>query len=147
MGVVTEFLRKLKLLEGSINLSLQQSVDSNKNVLIDQQTDKQFDKGKDSFNVNIVPEYTNFTKSIKIGNRQPIDRVTLKDTGKLYKSIRIQTTKNNMVISANVEYFKKLVAQYKTNKLLGIQDEAMQEFIKKYTYPVVKTNFNKIISK
>ena len=147
MGVVADFIRKLKVLEESINLSLQQSVDSNKNILIDQQTDGQFDKGKDSFNISIVPSYALSTKKIKRSKGQPTNRVTLKDTGELYNAIDIQTTKTNMVISANVEHFKYLVAHYENNQLLGIQDEAMRGFIRKYTYPVIKTNFDKIINR
>lgn len=147
MGVVTDFIRKLKVLEESINLSLQQSVDSNKNVLIDQQTDEQFDKGKDSFNISIVPSYALSTKKIKRSKGQPTNRVTLKDTGELYNAIDIQTTKTNMVISANVEHFKYLVAHYPNNQLLGIQDKAMRGFIRKYTYPVIRANFDKIINR
>ena len=48
MGVLQTFTKPLDEMKASINVSIQQSIDRNKKVLIDQQTDGQMNKGKDS---------------------------------------------------------------------------------------------------
>lgn len=133
-------------MKASINPSIQKSINSNKEVLIDQQTD-QFDKGKDANNISIVPSYALSTKKIKQSKGQPTDRVTLKDTGKLYDSINIQANTTQAVISTNVNYFRYLVSHYNTNKILGIQEQATEDFLEKYTIPEIEKNFKAIIKK
>ena len=147
MGVVNRFNKKLQEMKASINKSIQTSIAKNESVLVDQQTEGQFDKGKDAFNISIVPSYATSTKRYKQRNGQPIDRVTLKDTGKLYDNVQIQANTTQAVISANVNYFKYLVAHYVNNQLLGIQEPAMQQFLIKYTLPEIEKNFKAIIKK
>jgi hypothetical protein len=147
MGVVQTFIKRLDEMKASINVSIKQSIDSNKKVLIDQQTEGQMNKGKDSNNISFVPSYATSTKTIKRGKGQPTDRVTLKDTGKLYDSITIQANTTQAVISTNVNYFKYLVAHYDKNSILGIQEQATEEFLKKYTVPQIEKNFKTIIKK
>jgi hypothetical protein len=147
MTVVSRFAKKLKELEVSIDKSIQTSIAKNEKVLTEQQTDGQFDKGKDAFNVSIVPKYATSTKNIKRGKGQPINRVTLKDTGELYNKVNIKANATEAIITANVSYFKYLVTHYEGNQLLGIQDEAMRKFLVKYTLPEIKKNFKAIIKK
>jgi hypothetical protein len=147
MGLNQAFKRKMRELEKSINVSIKKAVNSNSDILEDQQTEGQFDKGKDSFNISLVPSYANSTKRTKRSKGQPTNRVTLKDAGELYKSVKVEGTSNQIVISANVEHFKYLVAHYKNNSLLGIQPKAMKDFTDKYICKEIVENFNKIISK
>jgi len=144
MGVIERFERKLKELKASINKGIQTSIDKNKDVLINKQTG-QFDEGKDSMNVNFVPDYATSTKKYKQRNGQPTNRVTLKDSGDLYDSITIQANTTQAIISTNIEYFKYLVAHYDRNTILGIQDDAMEAFLVRYTLPEIEKNFKAII--
>jgi len=147
MGVVETFIKRLNEMEASINKSIQSSINSNKEVLIEQQTDGQMNKGKDANNITMQPSYALSTKKYKQGKGQPIDRVTLKDTGKLYDSINIQANTTQAVISTNVNYFKYLIDHYSNNKILGIQQKATEEFLEKYTIPEIEKNFKAIIKK
>ena len=147
MGVVNRFNKKLQEMKASINKSIQTSIAKNESVLVDQQTEGQFDKGKDAFNISIVPKYAKSTRDYKQRNGQPTDRVTLKDSGKLYDNVQIQANTTQAVISANVNYFKYLVVHYADNQLLGIQEPAMQKFLIKYTLPEIEKNFKAIIKK
>ena len=147
MGLKQRFKQKMRQLEASINPSIQKAVNTNSNLLEQQQTEGQFDKGKDSFNINIVPSYATSTKSYKRRNGQPTNRVTLKDSGDLYRSVKVVGTSSQLVISANVEYFKYLVAHYSGNNLLGIEPQAMEVFVNKYICKEIVKNFNTIISK
>ncbi len=147
MGVVETFIKKLNEMEASINKSIQSSINSNKEVLIEQQTEGQMNKGKDANNISFVPKYAKSTRDYKKSKGQPTDRVTLKDTGKLYDSIQIQANTTQAVISTNVNYFKYLVAHYINNTILGINEQGTKDFIVKYTIPEIEKNFKAIIKK
>jgi hypothetical protein len=147
MGIVEKAINKLRLMEASIETALQVSINTNKKVLIEQQTEGQFDKGKDANTVSFIPSYATSTKRTKRTKGQPTDRVTLKDTGKLYDSINIQAGTKEVVFSANVEYYKYLVAHYSNNQILGIQPLAMKDFIDKYTKPEILKQFKTIANK
>ncbi len=145
MGTVSRFNAKLLELKNSINKSIQISINTNKAVLIEQQTDGQFDKGQDSQGIQFVPKYAFSTKVAKRKKGQPTDRVTLRDTGKLYGNIDIQAQTTQAIITANVEYFKYLITHYDKNTILGIQTEAMKDFLKEFTLPEIEKNFKTII--
>jgi len=145
MGTVSRFNAKLLELKDSINKSIQNSISTNKAVLIEQQTDGQFDKGQDSQGIQFVPKYAFSTKVAKRKKGQPTDRVTLRDTGKLYGNIDIQAQTTQAIITANVEYFKYLITHYDKNTILGIQTEAMKDFLKEFTLPEIEKNFKTII--
>jgi len=50
---------------------------------------------------NIGGDYSNFTKKIKVRKGQPIDRVTLKDKGSFYKSIKVSSLNGDINFTAN----------------------------------------------
>jgi hypothetical protein len=145
MGVVEDFNRVLGKLKASINKGIQTSIQKNEQVLITQQTEGQFDKGQDSNGMQFVPSYAMSTKVIKKSKGQPTDRVTLKDTGDLYSNITITANTTNAMIEANTEYFKYLVTHYSNNSILGIQADAMEEFLLEFTLPEIENNFNQIL--
>ena len=92
-----------------------------------------------------MPSYALSTKIVKQRNNQPTNRVTLKDTGDLYASIKVETTTNEMIISANVEYFKYLVAQYDSNIILGLQRPFLEKFVKGVIVPNLGVKWRNII--
>ena len=147
MSVVNRFTKKIKALEKAINPTIKKTIDSNKPLIIDQQTDEQLYEGKDSNNKDIKPSYALSTKIVKRKKQQPTDRVTLKDTGDLYKSIKVDAKTNELIISANVAYFKYLVTHYKSNKLLGLNDEFLEKFTKHKVLPNLEKTWKAIIKK
>ena len=148
MGVVERFKRKLKQLEASINPTIKKTIDSKKSVLIGMNTDDQlFKQGEDAAGKELVPSYALSTKIIKSRKGQKTSNVTLKDSGDFYKSIKIDTTVTQAIFTANVEYYKYLVAHYNTPNILGITRENKKEFISKYIEPNLQKNFKAIISK
>jgi phage gpG-like protein len=147
MSVVSRFTKKIKALEKAINPTIKKTIDSNKNLIIGQQTDEQLYEGQDSEDKEIRPKYALSTKIIKRKKGQPIDRVTLKDSGDLYKSITVNTKKDEFIISANVEYFKYLVTHYSSNKLLGLNQEFLDKFTTKKILPNLEKTWKDIIRK
>ena len=147
MGVIEDALRKVDKMKASVNKGIQTSIQKNEGVLIDQQTNEQFDKGKDKNNISFIPSYADSTKQIKRSKGQPTNRVTLKDSGDLYDSVAIQANTTQAIFTANVEYFKYLVVHYGSNQILGIQDDAMEAFLVRYTLVEIEKNFKQILSR
>lgn len=146
MGVVDRFNKTLRALEASINPTIKETIDRNKPLLIDEQTNTQwYSKGQDAEGKALVPSYALSTTIIKKKKGQPTNRVTLRDTGDLYNSIKIDTTTTEMIISANVEYFKYLVAHYDSNIILGLQRPFLEKFVEVGILPNLKRTWTNII--
>jgi len=146
MRAIERLERKLRELKAVVNPTLKQTIDRNKGVLIDQQQ-TQMNKGRDAFNVSLIPSYAESTIKQKKRKGDPFNRVTLKDTGELYRSIQIDTTTTQAIISTNVEYFKYLVDHYDTNIILGIQSEFLNEFLNKYFKPELRKAWEQILKR
>lgn len=144
MDAVDRFIRTIKELESSVFPTLKNTIDRNKGVLLDKQED-QLDDGKDSLGISFIPSYAESTIKTKKRKGQPTDRVTLKDTGDLYRSLNIETNSNQMIITANVEYFKYLVRHYDSNIILGLEKEFLRDFIIKYFKPELLRTWRQII--
>jgi hypothetical protein len=111
-------------------------------VVKDYQVNKQlFEKGQDSKGSIIRPAYSPLTVSIKRKKRQPHDRVTLKDSGRLHESIRIIPKGDEVEIVTSVPYAKYLFKKY-GDDILGIQEELLREFLEIYILPNLKKAFN-----
>lgn len=147
MTVVNRFTKKIKALQKAINPTIKKTVEQNKPLIIGQQTDEQLYEGKDADTKEIRPSYALSTKIIKRKKGQPTSRVTLKDTGDLYKSIKVDAKTNELIISANVEYFKYLVTHYSGNNLLGLNDDFLEKFTKVKVLPNLEKTWKAIIKK
>lgn len=147
MGVVDRFNKRIDELEKAIYPTIQRTVNRNKGDIIDQQTNEQMYKGEDSKGMQFVPSYALSTINAKKRKGQPTNRVTLKDTGDLYKSINVDAKTTEFIISANVEYFKYLVLHYSSNIILGLKREYLTEFVNTKVLPNLEVEFKKIIRK
>lgn len=147
MSVVSRFTRKIKALENAINPTIKKTIEGNKPLIIDQQTNEQLYEGKDADTKDIKPSYALSTRIVKRKKGQPIDRVTLKDSGDLYKSIKVDAKTNEMIITANVAYFKYLVTHYSGNNLLGLDKAFLDKFTKKKVLPNLEKTWKAIIKK
>lgn len=101
-------------------------------LIIELNTQKQlYDKGIDSLGFRIKPPYTDLTIQIKNSKtpKQPTDRVTLKDTGEMYKTWEVKLTGNTITIDADlVKDGFNLEEKYGVN-IIGLTDENLQIFI------------------
>lgn len=140
--VFDEARKKVIELKESINPVIRQTFEEYGYVIQDYQTQKQlYEKGEDSKGSLIRPAYTPFTVRIKKQKGQPTDRVTWKDTGALYRSIRVEAKDDHVEITANTPYSDDLLEKY-GNDVLGIQEELLREFAEKYLLVNLKENFD-----
>ena len=125
---------------------LSHALENNTNEIEDYQKE-QFDSGERSDFSVIEPDYTIRTKIIKQGKGQPIDRVTLKDTGAFYKSITADVLSDEVQIYATDRKTKKLVDKYdEGGKLFGLNNESLKsladETLIPYIAEVLKLDMN-----
>ena len=149
MAVDTSILDDLKKtvaeLQKAVNSSIQESIEQNKQVIKELQTQEQLYQGKNSKGIDIKPAYAESTIKIKRKKGQPTNRVTLFDKGDFYNSLEIIAGKNDAIIRTVISYSVFLVNKYAD--ILGLDEESWTEFINKYTIPTIKNNFNDIIAK
>lgn len=98
--------RLLSWTEIDIPYIVQKIADSNdiKEAIIYLNTEKQLYLGKDKLGQDLESiggDYSPFTKDIKSALGQPIDRVTLRDTGTFYESFEVNSFANYIEITAN----------------------------------------------
>lgn len=115
-------------------------------VILDYLTNKQwFQKGQKSDGGIIKPAYSRITVKLKQRKGDPYDRVTLRDTGKLYRSIDVIVGDRAVILRINVDYYRKLELKY-GKKILGIQEQFLKEFCENYIMPEIKKNIDDSIT-
>jgi hypothetical protein len=88
--------------------------------------------------------YARNTVTFKRAKGQPIDRVTLKDTGEFYRSFRSQFRGNELGLTANFrniyENFQDSFANEKefTQAILDLTDDELQRIFDNYIYPQIE---------
>lgn len=145
MSVFDELRNKAKSLKDTVNQEIRSTVDANKGLIKDEQI-KQFFAGQDANTKTIVPSYAVSTIIAKRKKNQPTNRVTLRDSGELYKSISVIAKKDTYEINTGVDYFKYLVTKYDQNELLGLQQQFKQDFTQRYIIPNISKRFREILS-
>lgn len=94
----------------------------------------QLQLGITGFEEFILPPYSQRTIERKLKKGQPIDRVTLYDTGKFYESLQIEFTEKGFRIVSDSQYSTYLLAKY-GEEVLRLTNEHLTELLKQYIRP------------
>jgi hypothetical protein len=94
-------------------------------------------KGQNAKGLPIKPPYSNITIFYKRRKSQPIDRVTLKDTGDFYSSINVDVKRDTFTIFATDDKTNKLTRKY-GKSILGLQEESKSRYVKNVLFPALK---------
>ena len=135
-SILNDLKRTVSEIQDAVNGSIQESIDQNKQIIKELQTQEQMYQGIDSKGIDIKPAYANSTIKIKRSKGQPTDRVTLFDTGAFYNSLEIIAGKNDAIIRTIISYSVFLVDKYAD--ILGLDDESWTKFLNNYTIPTLK---------
>lgn len=92
--------------------------------------------GRNAEGNRITPGYTPLTVSIKRRKSQPTDRVTLRDTGRFYRSFFIVYDQDEFTFYADDSKTPGLVEKYGP-EILGLEEESIQALIEKIRNEVV----------
>ncbi len=144
-SILEDLKKTVVVLQKAINGSIQESINRNKEIIMQLQTQEQMYQGIDSKGIDIKPAYADSTIKIKRKKLQPTDRVTLFDTGAFYNSLEIIAGENDAVIRTVISYSVFLVDKYAD--ILGLDEENWTKFLENYTIPTIKKNFDDIIAK
>lgn len=104
-----------------------------KNMIIEFNTQKQlYNKGIDSKGRDLKTiggDYSFVTKDIKDFLNQPIDRITLKDTGEFYESFSVHVSSTDIQISADTIKDDDDLTDRWGKDIIGLTDENLQKII------------------
>lgn len=104
----------------------------------------QLDLGIDGNMRRIYPPYALRTIQKKIKKGQPIDRVTLKDTGAFYNSLYVVFEEDGFRIASSDEKVKYLIAKY-GGPILRLDDRDFTRFLRYYIRPVLAERLKEYI--
>ena len=145
LEILNDLQSEILKMKESINLSIKQSIEANKDKIIELQTQQQLYLGKTNKGVDITPAYAMSTRRKKQRDGLPSDRVTLYQTGNLYRAFEVSAGNESVVISAYTEYSQYVFDKYKDT--IGLDRENWNNFINEYTLKAIKNKFNDIITK
>lgn len=103
--------------------------------IVETQTERLW-KGILSDDGNIVPEYTFVTTDIKLRKGQPVDRVTLKDTGDFYNEIYARQHGQEVIIDSSDNKSGKLKEKY-GEKIFGLTEPNKVQLKEKTTSKLI----------
>lgn len=106
-------------------------------LIIDLNTEGQlFERGIDSEGQSLGV-YSQFTKAIKQREGLPFDRVTLFDSGDFYKSFKVSTSGNEVLIIADTEKEDKDLSEVYGEAIIGLTDESL-EILSEFILPIIR---------
>lgn len=121
-----EYLRRLSNVD--VSLASMMAIEDTASVYTEKQREQLF-QGIRSDGEAITPSYTARTVRIKQQKGQPVDRVTLRDTGDFYRGILIDVRQDIFTVQSADEKNISLQAKYGT-AILGLATAAQIEYIK-----------------
>ena len=146
-SILDDTKNALNEIKSSINSSLQQSFNNNQEQAKDLNRVQMFGGIKIDDSA-IFPPYADSTKRYKFNKGQPIDRVTLKDTGEFYNNLKINAKPDEVVFSSPTSYSIHIFNKYnRESKVLGLTMQNIRVFYEQFTKPILKQNIDDIIAK
>lgn len=143
MGVFEDAKAALKDLQESFDILTKEAFEEQKKLIIKYNAEEQMYKlGQDSKKSLIRPAYQKTTIRIKKAKGQPTNRVTLRDTGKFHKTLKVIPFDDYVEIRSDLEYSKYLLKKY-GDDILGIQDELLKDFVRLYVVPKIEEEAKK----
>ncbi|MCK5643280.1 MAG: hypothetical protein KAJ19_20900 [Gammaproteobacteria bacterium] len=143
------FVRQKKFiddLEKGMFQSFQRTIESFDYVLVDFIVNKQlFQRGIDGEGKKLAG-YARTTIRIKLRKGQPVDRTTLRDEEEFHRSITIDAFSDRFEVTSDVVYDKWIIKRYGRN-VLKITDNYMNEFMRNYFIPNLRSYVNNKLAK
>lgn len=139
MRLIEDKIEGLRYFEDTIVEVIQGVINENYDVITYLNSEDQLNKrGVDRNGVSIAAyePYRPLTLKIKRAKRQPIDRVTLRDTGAFHRSFKLNIGPTAFEITPTDLKTEMLIEKY-GEEILGLTDENAQYFIDNYIKPAL----------
>lgn len=121
--------KTIAMLPGQLKTESFECIENNADTLADYNREQLF-QGERTDGTPIEPVYRPLTRIIKQQKGQPIDRVTVKDTGAFYRGINVQVQNDTAIFDSRNSKTNKLERKYSTNNgfLIGISNANLVRF-------------------
>lgn len=105
-----------------------------------------FEKGMDATGASIAEyaPYAPLTIEYKVAKGQPVNRVTLRDTGDFHASFYLVIDPDKFTVWAGDEKTAKLVRQY-GGEIFGLTPQNLDVLISEYVYPELRERAKKLL--
>jgi hypothetical protein len=123
-------IKAIKQFEDNVDDIILSIVNDNETRVLDlNRVEQMFKQGIDAGGAKIRPKYTPFTVKVKLYERnpaQPVDRVTLKDSGDFHGSFYLEFGPDYFEVNASDAKTKKLRTKY-SDQIFGLTDKHVIE--------------------
>lgn len=120
---LSEKANSLRAIQRDIDAFVMEFISENEQKILDDVRDQLY-KGLYADGGQIRPVYATSTVVRKLRKRQPVDRVTLRDTGDFYESAFIEKDIDQFYIQFEDEKTRSLTEKYST-RIAGVSDESL----------------------
>ena len=139
MSIIDDKIAALEYFKNGINWSIEQELRKNEHIISEMNSVIQlFEQGITSEGVEIdsYQPYTARTISIKRAKGQPVNRVTLRDTGDFHLSIEVEFFEGGFKLVAKDVKATDLIKKYGKN-IIGLTEDNKLELLHEYIYPAL----------
>ena len=136
-GTLKNLVYRLRKFKDILDEELRYEILEHSDVIIDMIVNEQlYEQGENGDNVSIMSyqPYTLRTVRIKRKKGQPYDRVTLRDTGEFYNSLKVHFDDNGFYVTSSDDKAPELLAKY-GKRILKLSNENLSILLKEYIKP------------
>ena len=136
MNVIEEKIQSLENIQRSIDIYVKEIIEVNEDVIIDMNVNKQlYELGVNSNDISLdsFAPYHRITVEYKLAKNQPIDRVTLRDTGAFHRSFYVIAYDSHFTIYASDDKAEALIFKY-GDDILGLTPDNLNILTWEYVY-------------
>lgn len=141
MNAIESKIAELETLSNTIYGLIKKIVEDNRDAIIFYNTYYQLylvGETSDGIFIDSYEPYKSLTIQLKSKKRQPVDRVTLKDTGAFHKSFIIVTEEDSFIITATDVKTEALVFKY-GDEIFGLTEDSKEQISRGIVKPNLLT--------
>lgn len=128
---------RLRRFKSVLDEELANEIRDNEHVIVDM-IKRQLYAGTDGFTTQIVPPYSQRTIKNKLKKGQPIDRVTLRDTGDFYNSLYVEIDEDKFYVTSTDEDLMAILKEKYGSPILRLSNENLSILLNEYIRPSLK---------
>lgn len=144
-GSIRNLSYRLRKFKAFLDDGLRNEILANEHIICDMVADQMY-SGHDGRGKKIEPEYVPLTVSIKRIKGQPTDRVTLRDTGDFYSSLRVEFDEGGFYVTSDDSKAAELLEKYGTN-IFRLSNQNLTILLREYIRPTFAEKLKELLQK
>jgi len=143
MNEIQEYISSLQGIISNIDSIIEKAIVKNQGKILTMIKLRLFNKGIDGSGSKISPLYSPQYVKYKRKKGRRASHVTLRDSGKLYRSFFVEYKNNNIFIESNVDYKNKLITKYGQD-IFNLTLDEIRVIIFSFIEPEIIKRINKL---